>query len=295
MELRWLPPVEKVQIQDGYLAFVLAQPDHVFDGAASFDSSSASAQAAIRNIESRQRADMLAQFVELYDSPDRNLLAYAKVWGRLRLCRHKVPYQHGRLVGTPEALLKRPSNDPNFLKQRQLNSRSGSINSVCMPLLREPIETWRFFSKQANAMLNIAANLNLGMPGDDCDWDCVLASGLPPYNPSIARPAELKLHRNYLLTSLRAWMSMSRFHPWIVNLEGKIHLGEADLFGKLSLELALAISRIKAPAVCSACGGQYDAVRRPSEGRSHYCSDPRCQRESARRRKIRSRLARRKL
>lgn len=295
IELRWLPPIEEVRIRDRCLVFQLAKPDHVFDGGASFDSLSASAQAAIRKIESRRRADMLLQFVALHDSTDRKILAFAKVWGRLRICHHNVPHQHGALQGVLQTLLRIPQKDSNLVERMQRQRQSRSSDSGCPPLLWEPIDTWRFFSRQANAMLNIAANLNLGVRGHDSDWDCVLAGGLPSYNPSIAKPAELKLHSKCLLTALRAWMSMSRFHPWIVNLEGKIHLGQADLFAKLSLELALAISRIKAPAVCSACGRQYDAGRKPSAGRDHYCSDAACQREGARRRKARSRRARMKI
>jgi hypothetical protein len=63
-----------------------------------------------------------------------------------------------------------------------------------------------------------------GLPGDTSDWDCVFATGLPSYDPKVVRTAELKLQRDFPLTALRASMSMSRFHPWLVNLDGRFSL-----------------------------------------------------------------------
>jgi hypothetical protein len=47
--------------------------------------------------------------------------------------------------------------------------------------------------------------------------------------------------------------------------------------------------RNKGLAICSACAEQYDPSRKPAEGRSNYCDAPECKRESARRRKLKSR------
>jgi hypothetical protein len=121
------------------------------------------------------------------------------------------------------------------------------------------------------------------------DWRCVLPSSLPYISPAAAKSKVLALHRNLLLDALRGWMRMGSLHPWLWRLDGKMLINGADLFAKLSLELAFAVSRTKAPTVCSVCGRQYDAMRKPPKGRPHYCGDPACQREAARLRKEKSR------
>ena len=138
-------------------------------------------------------------------------------------------------------------------KQRINKLWSDSVRPMCSPLSGESVDVWRFFSRQAHAILDIAARVHAGNPGTNEDWLLVLDHGLPGHHPT----SLMEVNRTFLLEAIRGWMSFGSVHLWIWDLHGKIGLAGADLFGKLALELALAVSRSKGLWVCSFCGQQY--------------------------------------
>lgn len=87
-------------------------------------------------------ASLLEKFLMLHDRPTSDILAFAKRWGVLEICKHGLPCTH----------------------------------SNCHPLedrlsYWEPIQAWRSFSVQARAVLEIAASLRKGQPASMASWD----------------------------------------------------------------------------------------------------------------------------
>jgi hypothetical protein len=76
---------------------------------------------------------LLEQFVALGDAPDEDILRYARHWGVLVICRHGLPASH--------------SED---CKPMALPGRGRYV-------FWEPIESWRYFARHANAVLEAAA------------------------------------------------------------------------------------------------------------------------------------------
>jgi hypothetical protein len=276
--MRWIP-IEEMTISNDGLIWTMQKPKRVDEGAAFYT------RHELGTTETRRRyaRDMLLRFVQLHESADEKIRQFAECWGPLLLCRHNMPYQHGPLKGVAKYRLRMP--EPNARLQ-QLVERSRNISKdICYPLNFEPLETWRFFSRQAGAILHIAAFLKRGVPGTRSDWSWVLDDGLPWHTPSQA----LDINASFLLEALRAWTSLGNFHPWISNLEGKVRVEGADLFAKLAIELALAATGRQAFGVCSVCGREFDAPRKRAAERNQFCNDPNCQREASRLRKWRSR------
>jgi hypothetical protein len=93
------------------------------------------ADATVRVRHTQADRKMLNQFVQLWRQKPQSILRFAQRWGVLYLDKQGRPCQ---TVG--------PSGR------------------------REPIEVWRYFSRRAQAVLNIAANLKVGKLGDLDDW-----------------------------------------------------------------------------------------------------------------------------
>lgn len=75
---------------------------------------------------------LLEQFVAVGDAPDEDIVRYARHWGVLAICTHGLPASH----------------DPRCAPM-ELPSRHGLV-------FWEPVQSWRFFSRHAQAMLEIA-------------------------------------------------------------------------------------------------------------------------------------------
>jgi hypothetical protein len=76
---------------------------------------------------------LLERFVALADASPEDILRYARHWGVLAICAHGLPASHN-LACTP----------------LELRSRRGVV-------FWEPVQSWRFFSRHAKAILEIAA------------------------------------------------------------------------------------------------------------------------------------------
>lgn len=291
--LRQLPPVENVRIVDQYLFFKTKEPDRITrDGVGIYDAGFASTRDELdARALSRCQQDMLGRFTELHGRPDSDILEYAKYWGPLRICQHNLPHQHPALSGSVAYRLTIPPPLPRKLQEmlRREKQRSKEKFPDCAVLNLEPLATWRFFSRQARAIIDIAARIRTKKLGTDADWELVLRNGLPKPQPRVPSKV-LELHSIFLVEAIRGWMSLSTFKPWLLGLDGKISLSGADLIAKLSVEIALAASGCKGAYVCSACGRQYETSRKPAKGRENYCGRPECLREGARRRKERARF-----
>ena len=289
INLQELPPAESVHIFERYLIWKMRKPDRVIEGIALYDwpMTSGVVQPDPKD-GARHQKDMLRSFAGLHSATDQEILGYAKVWGSLNICEHNMPYRHYHLA---RYRLRMPP--PVDLHLQRLLEKAGVrvrrpdellVPRICSRLKWEPLETWRFFSRQCRAILDIAASFQAGRHGTHEDWMCLYQEVLPT---RLSQGSEY--NETFLLEAIRALMSLGRFRPWICDLDGKLSLSGADLIAKLAAELALAVSQRKKMYLCSICGRQFEPHRKPALGRESYCGQLGCIREAARRRKLKSR------
>jgi len=188
---------------------------------------------------------LLTEFLKLSDASDAAIENYAQTWGVLDICEHGVPATHNA---------RRTAVDPP--------------GSACGPRrdgesFWEKIADWRQFSREARAILNIAADLHLGKRATGDDW-LVVGCG--------ARP-NADAERVVLSFSVNRWLGLANVRllfTW--ESEPVVHIGGPGLFGMLALQLASAIAR-NGLVLCSGCSGRYEATRKPQSGRRSYCPE----------------------
>jgi len=222
----------------------------------------------------RQQAEqggrgVLDEFVLLCGGSDEAILKYARTWGVLELCCHNVPACHEFSLGAP---LRLPS---------PLSGRPGSLRSwhsddprQCPPTGLEPLATWRFFSEQARALLNIAADLQRAKLGDKEDWAKLLSRGTVPAH-------SLDAQRLCMQDAIEGWLKLGRIKPTIDDLTTGLTWTGADLFGELAVQIALAAKAMDGQVLCVACGKAYQPQRRVIRRGFNYCKEEQCQREAS--------------
>ena len=229
-----------------------------------------------RAIHIRQQAEhdgrgVLDEFIQLAECNDTAILNYARTWGVLELCQHHLPYLHGR----PNEHLRLPLPDPTFTSRRLTTSQ-------CFLLSVEPLEVWRFFSRQTKALLRIAANLQQEALGEPDDWSTVLRDGVSPRK-------NVESHRTCWADAVDSWLTLGDMRPRIDLMNHRITWAGADLFGELAVQLALVGVRADGQVHCTNCGRDYAPRKQIVRGGVHYCPNPRCQRVASARRAARYR------
>ncbi len=127
---------------------------------------------------------MLGDFVELVSATEARAFArYASRWGMLRLCAHGLPATHDKTT-LPESLA-RPG--------RSISSDSEWDVDRCVVsfLVREPIATWRYWARQARALLVVSERLAAGQLGGDDEWAELQAPGPWARDWPLAEPLTL--------------------------------------------------------------------------------------------------------
>ena len=248
--------IERIELRRGNLFWQLGKAQVIPQGIVF------SGNLARRAIHIRQRAEhsgrgVLDEFVELAEGNDSKILKYARTWGVLELCQHGLPYLHGR----PHEHFRVPP--PRAFKSRQPISK-------CFPLGTEKLEVWRFFSRQANALLRIAACLQQERLGDSADWALVLRDRVSP-------KANVESQRDCWADVVDSWMTLGDVRPHIDQLNHRITWAPTDLFGELAVQLALVGVRADGQVHCTNCGRAYAPRKQIVRGGVHYCPDRRCQ------------------
>jgi hypothetical protein len=257
-----------VRLEAGALVWQLAEPrrlgEHwIFDG-----------EVERQAILTRRQAEhagrgVLDDFLALRDGDDDAILKYCRTWGVLELCRHNLPACHEFSLDVP---LRLP--DPLQTKPvRQAQRVFDPDPRQCIPLGIEPLATWRFFSAQARALLNVAANLEKRELGEKNDWAVLLRAGVNPA-PS------LNAQRRCVRDALEGWLKLGRIKPTIDDLSGGLTWTGADLFGELAVQIALTVEKIEGRVLCIACGKPYAPKRRVIRRGFNYCPAPACQRQA---------------
>ena len=120
---------------------------------------------------------MLNEFLTLQDADDEQIGAYARRWGILGVCHHGVPASHAAFANAVER--------PCRLLREETDLYAW-----------EPLERWRYFSRQAGAILNLAARLHADQPGRPEDWQQVITRKdrpVPWWQPSAVRSERIML------------------------------------------------------------------------------------------------------
>ena len=226
----------------------------------------------IRVRHTQAERQMLNDFVGLWAQPAEALLKFARKWGILYLD------QHGRPC--------------------QMNGPSPR---------REKIEAWKYWSRRAQAVLNIAANLKLGNLGDLDDWralrDTDLRTGaflqemdryapfvmtmLPrigyPFNTDGSDSVHPKYKRSveaekaFLSIEATLWLKLARV-GFVVGLADPgwgLWLDYNDcLFAAIALQLALVLADVEALFTCSGCHRPYARTKKaPKPNQANFCDE----------------------
>lgn len=202
----------------------------------------------------RPRAGMLDGFTRLWQAPNAQILRFARRWGALHICAHNLPTSHAK----------------------------------CMPLrctresgfwFWEPIETWRFYSRQTHALARLGSALHRDQLGADVDWQRFYQDvpDLPGEAPWWRRDLDdsLEVEKSSLKRQVDDWLEIGRVRARIAwwGATSRLDMGGNSLFGAIALQLALALSSTDGLAICSSCQAPYTPSRRPSSGTQQYCPD----------------------
>jgi len=215
---------------------------------------------------------MLEGFLRVSTARPEAVLRYAKTWGVLVLDSKGRPCAEGRLRGI------------------------------------EPLAVWRYFSRRARALLNIAAAVENGKTGSLDDWReiAMLDASREEFNRTIeTSPQGLPWHywdmtaiagrepvesaRHVVESDLNAWLGLSsarRMHGrpdfavyWTGRWEIRIDY-HGFLFAALAFQLALSVTRARGLYTCSGCGNPYLRVKdAPRRGEANFCEQ--CGRKEA--------------
>lgn len=238
--------------------------------------------------------NLLQDFIALADTTDSSrIVDFATQWGTLGICRHDMPFTHFPPRGCNQYL--------DFINDTA---------SYCMPrMVREgkhwtkhwhwePISAWTQTAKEAKAILNLAAQLNMGKLGNEEDWKtleqgprCYIIEELwskptvwlgPPLGQrmgnaerrqklSTVTPLQNQLW--CLQYVLRQWVELADLRPGIAHKNGKweISFFTGGLFQGLALQLMLAVTTTAGLGLCSHCRNSYQLERRPNTSRRSYC------------------------
>jgi hypothetical protein len=219
-------------------------------------------QAILRRQQAERRGrGILDDFISLAEASDEKILNYAKTCGVLDLCWHGVPRQHESLA---DMNLKLP--EPLAVWPRGMERRIATFR--CLSVRREPLETWRFFARQALAILRLASELHDGRLGKPNDWSMVLRR---------TPVSSLKAQRACLDDALRDWLALGKLSPTIDDISHGLRLVGADLFGELAVQLFLAANRSDGQVFCIHCGKAYAPRKRVTKGGANVCPNKRCQ------------------
>jgi hypothetical protein len=230
---------------------------------------------------------MLNHFVRLTDSE--SILRFAKNWGVLAL--------------SSDALL-RPGRD---------DLRDGA----------EPIAAWQYYSRRAQAVLQIAASLKRNKLGDLNDWSLigvlVPSSGYTPNHAKLLKAAMLRPHfgmafsvfsleeapeknvqlaREFIAGEIGHWLDCWKQEKSIAVSDFALRWNKVEkrwaieidyhglLFAAIALQLALVVADADSLFVCSGCAVPYVRPRerkRPKSGWANYCD--RCSKQGVAKRR----------
>jgi transposase-like protein len=198
----------------------------------------------------------------LADSSEDRILAYARKWGMLQLCKHDFPAYHSQIYWPAREVWS--GSKPCYIRGEPEGP------------LWEPVESWRVWARRARATLRIAADLYKGKLGELVDWQAAVALEYVPVERLMINFEKTVERRwgelNYLLNY---WLALGPVQPWIERRNGTEVItfgGDGGLFAALATQLTLMVARADGISLCTNCGNPYSPTRKPRSDQRRYCS-----------------------
>jgi hypothetical protein len=227
--------------------------------------------------------DLLDRFITLADADKRQILSYARKWGVLHICEHGLPASHNpqHFGLSPEQTIEQcaPLGWPEIPERFGIPENEEDMEQLFSGW--EPIDSWRSYSRDAQAILNIAAAIYNRKPREREDWERLAE------NADALVQADVSTQQKYLVQAVKRWLVAGNVRPDIVLTsvgrsksnsvsEPRITLGGygpawGHLFGALACQLMYAITRAKGLAFCDGCGNTSVPARRPRTDRRNFC------------------------
>jgi hypothetical protein len=220
-----------------------------------------------RIIDGGDPPGVLREFVGI-DSPAK-VLKFAQRFGVLGCCQHGLPYTHPyKLARVPwSSQIKLPHLD------RLPRGVPRPLAGICRPLgwppdkpafagyfgeCWEPLDVWFHFSRQARALLQLAADIALDKPGRREDWECVYENaGSPRFDPPKG-PAGLTIQSNSMIDAVNFWLRLGGV-GLMLDRNGVPKLDGDGLFGEIAYQLGAAITHRRFFLVCAHCATVFEA------------------------------------
>lgn len=244
---------------------------------------------------------MLERFARLGESRgsvEQAVLRYARRWGRLDLCEHQLPLEHGS-AQVPIAFATTGGGIFTF-----------APGSHCRSLFwKEPVATWVYWSRQAAALLGVLSHLRRSEPARSEDWS-VLSEDAPwvaqqPVTEGllgvrrlarlwtaelVAGHVPLEAQRDVASGAIETWLRLAGISLELRWSNGVPEIGfrGGGLLGALGLEIMLAAVDSSGWLMCPGCG-RLHAPRKTRYRRRSYCAMCRAGRVPQRRASQRSR------
>jgi hypothetical protein len=208
----------------------------------------------------RDRGRLLLQFVALADEPDSAILRFADRFGPLYLCPHNepavAPCWHARFNKTLGVHFCPPEGWPDRCS--------------------ESLEGWRKWARLMAALLRIANSLHGRQPGTADDWATVFPKG--EVHNWIKKFDNYLDHWTLLAGVINQQIEYGGLRPFCaINYRGRTEVLFSSLspygalFGALTTQTLLAITRARNLLTCSSCGVLFFAKRLPTRGEHSYC------------------------
>jgi DNA-directed RNA polymerase subunit RPC12/RpoP len=206
---------------------------------------------------------MLGRFIRLAEAPPEKIREYALQWGALETCEHDMPLWHW--------------GDARCNLVREEDGWS------------EPLSVWRFYSRNARAVLRVAAEIHeyghARLSTLEELWEqppgllAELAGGWEGVKTDLEQS---RTHWNMLSLFLDVewvrWAGIKVVFQW--DKRGpRVALSPPGLFGALAVQLIYAVSQSNGLLVCSNCGAPFIPTRRRDMNRRIYCTN--CGRKAA--------------
>jgi hypothetical protein len=233
--------------------------------------------------------DILYRFCELAKASRDEILAFARQYGVLGLCKHGLPLHHRSKI---ERLRRTGERKKTLLRTVE----------GCDLYLREPIQSWVGLAQAAEALIQLKTNARTGawpaggwLAKKRHTWKRITSQYLDQPHIRLGRiPLEDRLNRlpqrdklQIISDLVTDWLAVSAVRPTLTVVGEELRftfladtLGFPNLFGVLAVALAAEMSSRAKMVRCdgTSCAKWCELSPNASLHRRHYC--PKCRRDN---------------